>query len=41
MKATLHLPRRATYADFLATEQDSHTRHEFIDGLQNWRRSEF
>src|SRR5512140_3262308 len=33
MKAVLHLPRRATYADYLATEQNSDSRHEFIDGV--------
>ena len=33
MKATLRLPQRATYADYLAAEQDSPTRHEFIDGV--------
>jgi Uma2 family endonuclease len=29
----LNLPRRATYADYLATEQNSERRHEFIDGV--------
>ena len=29
----MHLPRRATYADYLATEQTSESRHEFIDGV--------
>ncbi|TMQ14296.1 MAG: hypothetical protein E6J90_27175 [Deltaproteobacteria bacterium] len=33
MKATLSLPHRATYADYLATEQNSERRHEFIDGV--------
>jgi Uma2 family endonuclease len=33
MKATLSLPRRTTYADYLAAEQDSERRHEFIDGV--------
>lgn len=33
MKATLRLPRRATYADYLAAEQNSDSRHEFIDGV--------
>ena len=33
MKATLSLPRRATYADYLAAEQNSDSRHEFIDGV--------
>lgn len=33
MKATLRLPQRATYADYLAAEQDSPTRHELIDGV--------
>lgn len=33
MKALLSLPRRATYADYLATEQSSERRHEFIDGV--------
>ena len=33
MKAVLHLPRRATYADYLVTEQNSDSRHEFIDGV--------
>ena len=33
MKATLSLPHRATYADYLATEQSSERRHEFIDGV--------
>jgi Uma2 family endonuclease len=27
------LPRRATYADYLAAEQDSERRHEFFDGV--------
>jgi Uma2 family endonuclease len=29
----LHLSRRATYADYLAAEQNSERRHEFIDGV--------
>jgi Uma2 family endonuclease len=29
----LNLPRRTTYADYLATEQNSERRHEFIDGV--------
>ena len=33
MKATLSLPHRATYADYLATEQGSERRHEFFDGV--------
>lgn len=33
MRATLRLDRRATYADYLAAEQDSPTRHEYIDGV--------
>ena len=33
MKATLSLPRRTTYADYLAAEQNSDRRHEFIDGV--------
>lgn len=33
MKATLSLPRRATYADYLIAEQNSRLRHEFIDGV--------
>src|SRR5438105_992897 len=33
MKATLRLPHRATYADYLAAEQTSERRHEFIDGV--------
>ncbi len=33
MKALLSLPRRTTYADYLATEQNSERRHEFIDGV--------
>ena len=33
MKALLSLSRRATYADYLATEQNSERRHEFIDGV--------
>ncbi len=33
MKATLRLPQRATYADYLAAEQDSPTRHELIGGV--------
>ena len=33
MKATLSLSRRATYADYLATQQSCETRLEFIDGV--------
>jgi Uma2 family endonuclease len=33
MEATLRLPRRASYADYLAAEQDSDRRHELIDGV--------
>lgn len=33
MEATLRLPRRASYADYLAAEQTSACRHEFIDGV--------
>lgn len=33
MKATLSLPRRTSYADYLAAEQNSERRHEFIDGV--------
>jgi Uma2 family endonuclease len=33
MKATLRLPRTATYAEYLAVEQHSEHRHEFIDGV--------
>jgi Uma2 family endonuclease len=33
MRATLQLPERASYADYLAVEQDSDRRHEFIDGV--------
>ena len=33
MKATLSLPHRATYADYLAAEQNSESRHELIDGV--------
>ena len=29
----LNLPRRTTYADYLAAEQNSEKRHEFIDGV--------
>jgi Uma2 family endonuclease len=29
----LRLPRRATYADYLAAEQNSDFRHEFLDGV--------
>ena len=32
MEAFLRLPRRATYADYLAAEQTSEYRHEFFDG---------
>jgi hypothetical protein len=33
MRATLHLPRAATYADHLAVEEHSEHRHELIDGV--------
>ena len=33
MEAILRLSRRASYADYLATEQNSECRHEFIDGV--------
>jgi Uma2 family endonuclease len=33
VKALLSLPRRATYADYLAAEQTSERRHEFLDGV--------
>jgi Uma2 family endonuclease len=33
VKATLSLPRRATYADYLAAEQNSESRLELIDGV--------
>jgi Uma2 family endonuclease len=33
VKAVLHLPRRTTYADYLAAEHRSDRRHEFIDGV--------
>jgi Uma2 family endonuclease len=33
MKATLRLPRAATYADYLAVEEHSERRHELIDGV--------
>lgn len=33
MKATLRLSRRTSYADYLAAEQTSERRHEFIDGV--------
>lgn len=33
MRATLRLDRRATYTDYLAAEQGSATRHEYIDGV--------
>jgi len=33
MQATLRLPRRASYADYLAVEQQSEHRHELIDGV--------
>lgn len=33
VKATLRLDRRATYADYLAAEQGSAVRHEYIDGV--------
>lgn len=33
MEARLRLPRRASYADYLAVEQNSDHRHEFLDGV--------
>src|SRR5688572_20667749 len=33
MEATLKLPRRASYADYLAAEQLGPLRHEFFDGV--------
>jgi Uma2 family endonuclease len=33
VEAILRLSRRATYADYLAAEQNSDCRHEFIDGV--------
>lgn len=33
MKATLRLPQRATYAHYLAAEQTSECRHEYLDGV--------
>jgi Uma2 family endonuclease len=33
MRATLRLPRSATYADYLTVEQHSEHRHELIDGV--------
>ncbi len=33
VKAVSSLPRRTTYADYLAAEQNSERRHEFIDGV--------
>ena len=33
MKATLRLAHRASYADYLAAEQSSQTRHEYLDGV--------
>jgi hypothetical protein len=33
MEAILRLQRRASYADYLAAEQGSDRRHEFIDGV--------
>ena len=33
MKATLRLSRRTSYADYLAAEQTSERRHEFIEGV--------
>lgn len=33
MQAILRLPRRASYADYLAVERASECRHEFIDGV--------
>jgi Uma2 family endonuclease len=33
MRATLRLPRRASYADYLAVEEHSEHRHELLDGV--------
>jgi len=33
MEVTLRLPRRASYGDYLAAEQGSDHRHEFLDGV--------
>lgn len=33
MKATLRLARRASYADYLAAEQNSRSRHEYLEGV--------
>ena len=33
VRATLRLDRRATYADYLAVEQNSEHRHEYLDGV--------
>lgn len=33
MEALLKLPRRATYADYLSTEETSERRHEYFDGV--------
>ena len=33
VRAVLYLDRRATYAEYLATEQASGPRHEYIDGV--------
>ncbi len=33
VKATLRLDRRATYAEYLATERGSPVRHEYLDGV--------
>ncbi len=33
MRAVLYLDRRSTYVEYLAVEQASETRHEFIDGV--------
>lgn len=33
MEAFLRLPRRASYADYLAVEQDHQYRHEYLDGV--------
>jgi Uma2 family endonuclease len=33
VRAKLRLERRATYADYLAAEQGSPTRHEYLDGV--------
>lgn len=33
MKATLHLPRRVSYTEYLAVEQMSPHRNEYLDGV--------